>query len=314
MVSEQFTHQNVFSAFGANQPALREGHIRSEGALGTLYAGTFGGVVIPLFLWLWTQKKSKWAAYAGLAGATAMVFASHASTSWGAYGGSLLGLAFWPLRKRMQLVRWGIVATLVGLHLVMHGPVWSLLEKIDLTGGSSSYHRYMLVDNCIRHFSDWWLIGCKNYGDWGFDMWDLCNQFVVNALTGGLVTLVLYLTIFKRSFGEIGTARKLVGGDRRQEWLFWCLGSPCLLMSSHILELTTWRTYRCGCSFCSSAFLQRPLRPIRRGGGKIEWRRQRPSWSSYQLLPQRRLVLRLTQGNKECRTAFSKRDKAGRTQ
>ena len=82
----------------------------------------------------------------------------------------------------------------------MHGPVWSLIEKIDLTGGSSSYHRYMLVDNCIRHFSDWWLIGYKNYGDWGFDMWDLCNQFVVAALTGGLVTLVLYITIFKRSF------------------------------------------------------------------------------------------------------------------
>jgi hypothetical protein len=81
------------------------------------------------------------------------------------------------------------------------------------------------VDNCIRHFGDWWLLGCKNYGDWGFDMWDLCNQFVVQALTGGLVTLVLYITIFKRSFRAIGIARKRVEGDRRQEWLFWCLGS-----------------------------------------------------------------------------------------
>jgi hypothetical protein len=225
MVSEQFTHQNVFSMFGVNSPALREGHVRSEGALGTIYAGTFGGVSIPLFLWLWTEKRSRFAAFAGFAGATAMVFASYASTSWGAYGAGLLGLAFWPLRKQMRLVRWGIVAMLVGLHLVMHGPVWSLLEKIDLTGGSSSYHRYMLVDNCIRHFSDWWLIGCTNYGDWGFDMWDLCNQFVVNALTGGLLALVLYLTIFKRCFGAIGTALKRVRGDRRQEWMFWCLGS-----------------------------------------------------------------------------------------
>lgn len=225
MVGEQFTHQNVFSSFGANPPTIREGHLRSEGALGTLYAGTFAGVSIPFFLWLWTEKKSRVAAYAGLAGATAMVFATHASTSWGAYGGSLLGLAFWPLRKRMRLVRWGIVAILVGLHLFMHGPVWSLIEKIDLTGGSSNYHRYMLVDNCIRHFSDWWLIGYKNYGDWGFDMWDLCNQFVVNALTGGLVTLLIYLAIFKRSFRAIGIARKRVEGDRRHEWLFWCLGS-----------------------------------------------------------------------------------------
>ncbi len=225
MVSEQFTHQNVFSLFGANPPTIREGHIRSEGAMGTLYGGVFAGVSVPLFLWLWTGKKSRMAACAGLAGATAMVFASHASTSWMAYAGSLAGLGFWPLRKWMRLVRWGLVAILVGLHLVMHGPVWSLIEKVDLTGGSSSYHRYMLVDNCIRHFSDWWLIGYKNYGSWGFDMWDLCNQFVVAALTGGLITLVVYITIFKRSFGAIGTARKQVSGDRRQEWFFWCLGS-----------------------------------------------------------------------------------------
>jgi hypothetical protein len=225
MVSEQFTHENFFHSFGANQPDLREGHIRSEGSMGTLYAGAFAGVSIPLFLWLWTEKKLRIAAYAGLAGATAMVFASHASTSWMAFGASLGGIAFWPLRKQMRLVRWGLVALLVALHLVMHGPVWSLIEKIDLTGGSSSYHRYMLVDNCIRHFGDWWLLGCRNYGDWGFDMWDLCNQFVVNALTGGLITLVLYLVIFTRSFRAIGLARKRVRADRRQEWLFWCLGS-----------------------------------------------------------------------------------------
>ncbi|MGE5057537.1 MAG: hypothetical protein ACM3WP_25525 [Acidobacteriota bacterium] len=225
MVSEQFTHRNVFSTFGANQPTFREGHVRSEGAIGTIYAGTMAGTSIPLFLWLWTERKSRMAACAGLVGATAMVFASYASTSWGAYGAGLLGLAFWPLRKRMRLVRWGIVAMLIGLHLVMHGPVWSLIEKIDVTGGSSSYHRYMLVDNCIRHFSDWWLIGYKNYGSWGFDMWDLCNQFVANALTGGLLTLVLYLAIFKQSFRALGVARRRVEGNRRKEWLFWCLGS-----------------------------------------------------------------------------------------
>ena len=82
----------------------------------------------------------------------------------------------------------------------------------------------MLVDNCIRHFSDWWLLGYKYYDVWGWDMWDLCNQFVVVALTGGLVTLIFYVAIFKRGFGAIGTARKQVNGDRSREWLLWCLG------------------------------------------------------------------------------------------
>jgi hypothetical protein len=225
MVSEQFTHQNVFNFAGGPWPQMREGHLRSEGAMGTLCSGPFAGVLIPLFLWLGTEKKSRVAAFAGIAGATAMVWASHASTSWMAYGAGLVGLLFWPLRKQMRLLRWGLVALLVALHLVMHGPVWSLIEKVDLTGGSSNYHRYILVDNTIRHFWDWWLLGCKNYGAWGFDMWDLSNQFVVNALTGGLLTLVLYILIFKRGFRAIGLARKRVEGDRRQEWLFWCLGS-----------------------------------------------------------------------------------------
>jgi len=225
MVSELFTYRNVFDFAAGHSPTLREGHIRAEGAMGGLYAGTMAGVLIPLFLWLWTERKSRMAACAGAVGATAMAFASHASTCWMAYGGSLLGLCFWPLRKQMRLVRWGIAATLVGLHLVMHGPVWSLIEKIDLTGGSSSYHRYMLVDNTIRHFSQWWLLGYRYPAAWGFDMWDLCNQFVSAAVPGGLLTLVAFIMIYSRGFGAVGTARKLIEGDRRQEWFLWCLGS-----------------------------------------------------------------------------------------
>jgi hypothetical protein len=225
MVSEQFTHQNVFRVLGAGWPQIRDGHVRSEGVLGTLFGGTFAGVLIPLFLWLLTERKSRMAACAGLAGATAMVWASHASTSWMAFGAGLFGLGFWPLRKRMRLVRWGLAATLVGLHLVMHGPVWSLIEKIDLTGGSSSYHRYMLVDNCIRHFGDWWLLGFKHPGTWGFDMWDLCNQFVAVALSGGLISLILYIGIFSRSFRAIGDARSRMSGDLKRERLLWCFGA-----------------------------------------------------------------------------------------
>ena len=74
---------------------------------------------------------------------------------------------------------------LVGLHLVMHGPVWSIIEHIDLTGSSSSYHRYMLIDNLIRHFRDWWLLGTTDNPNWGFDMWDTSNQYVSGmAFTG----------------------------------------------------------------------------------------------------------------------------------
>ena len=41
--------------------------------MGGLCAGPLAGVSIPLFLWLGTEKKSKMTAFAGIAGATAMV-------------------------------------------------------------------------------------------------------------------------------------------------------------------------------------------------------------------------------------------------
>jgi len=227
MVSEHFTRKDVFCYLGGCgiDAEVRNGHVRASGVLGTIQSGTFGGVLIPLFLWLGTERKSRLVAGVGLAGATAMVITSGASTGGIAYGASFLGLALWPLRKQMRLIRWGLVATLLGLHLVMNGPVWSLIEHIDLNSGSSSFHRYMLIDTLIRHFGEWWLLGTRNNGSWGWESWDTCNQFVDVSVRGGLLTLVLYITVIKWSFAAIGNTRKRVSGDRRQEWFLWCLGS-----------------------------------------------------------------------------------------
>ena len=227
MINERINHINVFGLLGGIPAAVivREGTIRSSGVMGYIWAGTLGGVLIPLFLWLWTEGKSRMVACAGLIGATAMTVTASASTALMALGGSLFALCFWPLRRQMRLIRWGFLIALVGLHLVMKAPVWALIARVDLTGSSSSDHRYHLVDMTIRHFTDWWLLGYRYYNAWGWDAWDLSNQFVAVALTGGLLSLTCYIAIFKRSFGVIGTARKRVDGDRRQEWFLWCLGS-----------------------------------------------------------------------------------------
>jgi hypothetical protein len=227
MINEKISQFNVFGLLGGIPitVAVRDGHVRSGGTLGYLWAGAFAGVLIPLFLWVWTEGKSRFVAFAGIAGATAMVITSYSSTSWLALMGSFVGLAFWPFRTKMRVIRWGLVLGLVSLHMVMKAPVWALIARIDLTGSSSADQRYMLVDMTIRRFKDWWLLGTKDYVTWGWGSWDLCNQFVAVALTGGLLALICYVAIFVRGFSALGTARKLAEGDREQEWLFWCLGS-----------------------------------------------------------------------------------------
>jgi hypothetical protein len=228
MIGEQITGTNVFSLVGGlsmTDSIIRNGHLRSSGVMGPLGEGVFAGVLVPVFLWLRTEEKSRIAAIAGLVGATAMLITTHASTPWMALGGGLIGLIFWPLRKEMRIIRWGFVLALVALHLYMKSPVWHLISDVNLTGDSSSWHRYTLINQTILHFSDWWLLGFKNYAGWDWDMWDTSDLFVATALTGGLISLVFLILAFKRSFGAIGKTRKHVEGDRKQEWFLWCLGS-----------------------------------------------------------------------------------------
>ncbi len=188
MANEKLRSQNIFGYLGGFRvvPELRDGAIRAQGPFAhPILAGSFGATLVPLFLWLWTGAKERIFALAGIIGSTCMVFSSASSTPLMAYLGGIVAVCFWPMRKHMRLFRWGLATALVGLHLVMKAPVWFLIARIDLTGASSGYHRAMLVDTFIRHFGEWWLIGTNNNANWGFDMWDLSNQFVAEGVTGG---------------------------------------------------------------------------------------------------------------------------------
>lgn len=226
MVREQQSLQNVFGVMGgAMAPVIREGKIRSEGPFShALTAGTFGATLVPMFLLLWSGGKAKLSAAVGLTACSIMTVCSNSSTPLLGYAAGLFGICFWPIRSRMRTVRWVLVISLVLLHMVMKAPVWFLLAHIDLTGSSSGYHRAELVDQCIRHFWDWWLIGTKDAGTWAWDMWDSQNQYVQVAESGGLAALVFFIIMIKRMYASLGNARKLVQDSKRQQRIVWLLG------------------------------------------------------------------------------------------
>jgi len=124
----------------------------------------------------------------------------------------------------MRSIRWGIVVVIAALALAMKAPVWYLVARIDLVGGHG-WDRAYLVDQFVRHFFDWWLVGSTSNASWGSDTWDACNQFVAEGLAGGVGTLLLFIVILKRGFAAVGECRKRVEGDGPREWLFWCLGA-----------------------------------------------------------------------------------------
>lgn len=231
MINEKLRDQNVFGYLGAGfNPFVRDGAIRAQGPFaGPIPAGTFGATLFCLFVWLWYSGKSRYLGIAGMVGSAVMVLTSASSTPVLAFPAGILGIVMWPLRRNMRMIRWGIVAVLVSLHMVMKAPVWMLINHVDLIGGNSGFHRAALIDQFVRHFSDWWLIGVKTTKYWGWDMWDQANQFVAEGETGGLATFICFVLLVSRSFGRLGTARKRVAGKGKKEWLCWLLG--CALFS-----------------------------------------------------------------------------------
>ncbi len=227
MVYEQYAQRNIFGMLGGTQlvPTVREGKIRSQGAFQhSLTAGTFAATSLPLFFLLWKNGKAKAFALLGFLGCSVMTICSNSSTPLLAYASGLFGICLWPIRGKMKAVRRGLVVVLVGLHLIMKAPVWFLIARIDLTGGSSGYHRAELVDQFINRFWEWWLIGTTNSGSWGWDMWDQQNEFVSVGEAGGLLALILFIAAIAHCYKRLGIGRKAARGTRT-EWCFWFLGA-----------------------------------------------------------------------------------------
>jgi len=235
MLSEQVFRHNMFASLGevVSLPSVRGGAIRSQGPFAVyITAGVFGATLLPALAWMWKDGSSKVLVVTGIIASTIIVVTSFSSTPLLAYVAGIGALCLWPIRNQMRTLRWLLVTVLLGLHLMMKAPVWALIARIDLTGSSSGFHRYMLVDNFIRHFGDWWLVGAKDYNSWGFDMWDLSNQYIEYGITGGLVSLICFIVLICRCFGKLGNARKWVAGSLEEEWFLWCLGA---MLFAHVV-------------------------------------------------------------------------------
>lgn len=226
MVREQLTVHNDFALLGGKAvPDIREGKIRSQGPFShALMAGCFAASLLPLFFLLWKTGKARLLAALGAVGCTVMTITSQSSSPLLAYVAGILAICCWPIRRKMRAVRWAMVIALLAAAMVMKAPVWFLIARIDLTGGSSGYHRAELIDQFVRHFGDWWLIGTKDAGTWAYDLWDTQNQYVTVGETGGLLAFGFFVAMIVHCFRHIGQARKYVAG-KRKEWFVWSIGA-----------------------------------------------------------------------------------------
>jgi len=220
--------------------AMRDGSVRATGSFAQpILAGTFGAVAFPLFFALWlSDRKQRAAALLGMLGATLMVLACNSNTAVVGYSAGIVALCFWPIRSMLGIVRWGIAAALVGLQIVMKAPVYHLITRVGASG--DSYHRYMLIDQCVHHFFSWWLIGTKSTASWGWDMWDTADQYVQTADNSGLLALILLVAILVFGFRYLSKARRSAA-NKREAVFIWAIGAALFAQAIAFFGISLWQ-------------------------------------------------------------------------
>jgi len=119
----------------------------------------------------------------------------------------------------------------------MKAPVWHLITRIGSSG--SAYHRYALINQTILHFWQWWLFGTRSNGSWGWDMWDTANQYVSDAVNGGLLTLLLFVAILVYGFKYLGVARR-AAAEKHQALFFWSLAVALFVHTVSFFGISYW--------------------------------------------------------------------------
>lgn len=234
MFIEKRIGQNPLSLieFGPAGVAVTNGHYRAQGAFAhPILAGTVGGVCLPMAIYLWRQNRK--AALVGLAATGGIVYASGSSgpimTAFSAMG----AVALWRFRAHLKKLRWLAAAMILALNCVMNDPVYFLMARIDVTGGSTGYFRAQLIRSSLEHFEEWWLAGTDVTRHWmatgqlgNTDHTDITNYYIQMAVWGGLPLVLLFVGVLITGFITIGRVlRRYEQAPVDDRLLLWTLGA-----------------------------------------------------------------------------------------
>jgi hypothetical protein len=252
MLFEKTSGNNLFYIFGGVPliSMVREGSVRCQGSFAhPILAGTFGATLIPFFIALWFQSKNyKKFSVIGFSAATIIAVTPISSGPVLAYLAAILGMIMWYLRKHMKLILWSLVLAIISLHFIMKAPVWFLIDRIGDVIGGTGWHRAALIDEAIKHFNEWWLLGTDYTRHWmptgvtwSPDHTDITNQFIRVGIDGGIITLILFILLLIFCFRGLGTAIKMLEGKNfEKQIMVWSMGAA---LFAHMVSFLSVRYF-----------------------------------------------------------------------
>lgn len=230
MYVEQLAAHNLFAALGgvSDAPQVREGRLRASGPFAhAILAGTIGAVCLPLAVALW--RSSRLLSVMGIVACVSMIITSASSGPAASGAFAMMSLLAWRLRLQMSAVRWVAFACLAALAASMQAPVYYLIARVDIAGGSTGWYRARLIESASEHLDEWWLAGTDITRHWmatGIDNEhaDIANQYLFMGVTGGLTLMFLFMAILVTAFRYVGAAVRAPGAGS-ERFLAWALGA-----------------------------------------------------------------------------------------
>lgn len=231
MLHESQTGRNLATMFFGAKTGMavaRDGAVRAMcGYAHPIIAGAAWASVFPLVCARWWNRRASrlFTVVAAIAVFSCVINSSSSTPLLGTLIG-MVGAAAWVMRRNMVAVRWMILAAVLLLEVALDKPIWHLFHRVSAIGldASTGYHRYRLFDAFVRHFTDWAPLGVNSTAYWGSRLEDVTNAFIVQAVQGGLIGLLLILTLFYLLFQRNGVLLRQYRGRRPEEIYLWALG------------------------------------------------------------------------------------------
>ena len=232
MSIEASTGVNYYKSLGARSgfAGVRGEELRAKGPFGhAIIAGTTGACLIPLMLYL--RRNSKKLSYIGLWCATVITFSTASSGPMAAWGISIMFLVYWRWRHLLSLHKKLLVVLLIIANFAMSRPIWFLIARIDLAGGSTGWHRSKLIDQSIRYLDEWWLFGTDYTRHWMFsgvsfsaNHTDITNYYLQMGVWGGLPLMIIFIALIYSSLRKLEVKMEAIRPEKHpEEFGIWCV-------------------------------------------------------------------------------------------
>ena len=233
---EKYQETSFFSLLGPIAAEFHHGRFRAAGPFPHfIIMGCFWALLIPFFYARIKARESGIFYWLAILAALSNVYFSASSTSIITF---IAIIAFWMMYRYRMYGKFIFLGTCCGLfllHVTMKAPIWHLLSRANIFGGSTGWHRFFTFDTFVNTTSEWFLFGSKNLEAWKwYDQIDITNQLVLEGVRGGMITLLIFIIIIYFAVKIPGNL-SLCSVKSEVQWMCWGI---CVSMLAHFV--TFW--------------------------------------------------------------------------